>query len=403
MSNGATLMALPDELIEWKYAIRRFVDEELIPHERDAGTRLPAEVLERITPKVRELGLWAADVPAEFGGSGLNALEYAIATEELGRSLFWLDVMEMGAVMAALLRGSADQIERYVKPSVRGERRGAFGLTEPTGGSDPARAVRTTAVRDGDEWIINGRKCFISGADRADHVLVMVSTERDKGAHGGITCFVVDTDTPGFTIVRNIPTMGSIWPCELDFTDVRVSDAQRVGEVGEGFILAQQTLGPQRIGIGARALGVCTRLLEMAIDYGRSREVFGQVLGAHGMFQEKLADCATELEACRWFVYRAAAEVDRGADTRTLESMVKVYASELVTRVADKVLQVHGGWGYSQDLPIERMYRDHRMWRIVEGPNEVHRMVIARRLLAGGMSELEQPRTRPAVGTFANA
>jgi len=397
MSDLSTLMALPDELVEWKGSIRRFVDEELIPHERDAGQRLPDDVLERIRPKVRELGIWAADVPAEYGGAGLSALQYAVATEELGRSLFWLDVMEMGSVMAALLRGSPDQIERYVLPSVRGERSGAFGLTEPTGGSDPARAIQTTAVRDGDNWVINGRKAFISGADRADHVIVMARTDKDKGSHG-ITCFVVDTDTPGFSVVRTIPTMGHVWPCELDFTGVVVSDSQRVGEVGEGFILAQQTLGPQRIGIGARALGVCTRLLELAIDYGRTRVVWGQVLGAHGMFQERLADCAIELEACRWFVYRAAAEVDRGSDTRTLESMVKVYSSELMTRVADKVLQVHGGWGYSQDLPIERMYRDHRMWRIVEGPNEVHRMVVARRLIGNGIEELERSKPRPKIG-----
>ena len=402
MFDRSQVMTLPEELVEWKVAIRRFVDEELIPHERGAGKRLPSDVLERIKPKVKELGLWAADVPAEYGGGGLSALEYAVATEELGRSIFWLDIMELGTVMAALFRGTPEQIERYVKPSVAGERRGAFALTEPTGGSDPARAIQTTAVPDGDSWIINGRKAFISGAELADHVIVMARTNKEKGAHG-ITAFVVDTDTPGFTLVRQIPTMGDMWPCELDFTDMVVPDSQRVGEEGEGFILAQQTLGPQRIGIGARAVGVCTRLLELAIDYGRSREVFGQVLGAHGMFQERLADNAIELEACRWFVYRAAAEVDRGSDTRTLESMVKVFSSELMTRVADKVLQVHGGWGYTQDLPIERLYRDHRMWRIVEGPNEVHRMVVARRLLAGGIAELEQPRARPAVGVFASA
>lgn len=396
MSAPSIIMRLPDELIEWKAAIRRFVDEELVPLERGHDTRLPADALERIRPKVRELGIWAADAPLEYGGAGLSALQYAVATEELGRSLFWLDVMEMGAVITPLLRGSPDQIERYVLPSVRGDRSGAFALTEPTGGSDPARAIQTTAVRDGDNWVINGRKSFISGADRADHVVVMARTDKTNGAHG-ITCFVVDTDTPGFTVVRNIATMGSVSPAELDFADVVVPDAQRVGEPGEGFILAQQTLGPQRIGIGARALGVCTRLLELAIEYGRSREVWGQPLGAHGMFQERLADSAIELEACRWFVYRAAAEVDRGSDTRTLESMVKVYSSELMTRVADKVLQLHGGWGYSQDLPIERMYRDHRMWRIVEGPNEVHRMVVARRLLSAGISEVERPRPRSTV------
>jgi acyl-CoA dehydrogenase len=397
-SNGSVgavpLIGLPEELLGFKAAVRRFVDEELLPHER-AGT-LPPEARDRVRDKVRELGIWAADVPAEFGGAGLSALEYALVAEELGRSVFWHDVRGLGSVIAALYRGTPDQIERYVLPSVRGERIGAFALTEPTGGSDPGRAMQTTAVPDGDRWVINGRKCFISRADRADHFVVMAVTDTTRRQHGGITAFVVDRDTPGFSVVRQMKTMGTIWPSELDFSDVVVDNGQRIGEVGGGFVLAQQTLGPQRVAIGAHAIGVGTRLVELAIEYGRTREVFGQVLGGHGMFQATLADCAIELEACRWFVYRAAAEVDRGVDSRTLESAVKVYASELMTRVADKVLQVHGGWGYSQDLPIERMYRDNRMWRIVEGPNEVHRMVLTRRLLADGIAALERPPRRSA-------
>ncbi|MCZ0942236.1 MAG: acyl-CoA dehydrogenase family protein [Gammaproteobacteria bacterium] len=403
MTDTTGLLALPNELLEWKASLRRFVDNELIPHEASGSDNLPPEALEKVKVKARELGIWAADVPTRFGGAGLGALEYAIATEELGRSIYWLDVMELGAVMSPLFRGTEEQIERYVLPSVEGTRAGAFALTEPTGGSDPARAIQTTAVRDGDNWVLNGSKCFISRGHVADHFVVMAATDKEKGAHGGITVFVVDRDTPGFEVVRQIRTMGTMAPSALTFDDVIVPDTQRVGDVGEGFILAQQTLGPQRIGIGARAIGVCTRLIELAIEQGRTREVWGKLLESQGMFQAKLADCAIELEACRWMVYRAAAEMDREADTRTIESAVKVYASELMSRVADKVMQVWGGWGYSKDLPIERLYRDHRMWQIVEGPNDVHRMVVARRLISEGMATLEESKPRAAVGIYASA
>jgi alkylation response protein AidB-like acyl-CoA dehydrogenase len=386
------LLGLPEELLAFKAALRRFVDEELIPFEREEA--LPPEQLARLRELARELGIWAANVPVEYGGAGLSALEYTIVAEELGRSVFWADVEFLGSVIGPLLAGTPDQIERYVLPCVRGERTGAFALTEPTGGSDPGTSVQTTAVRDGERWIINGRKVFISGADRADHVVVFAVTDQTRRQHGGMTAFILEPDMAGYQMVRQIPTMGTHAPGELDFNDVVVPDAQRLGEVGQGFVLAQQLLGGQRTAIGARAVGLCTRLLELAIDYGRSRQVFGTVLGAHGQFQAVLADCAIELEACRWLVYRAAAEDDRGQETRLLESAVKVYSSELMSRVADRVLQVHGGWGYSKDLPIERMYRDSRMFRIVEGPNEVHRMVIARRLLAAGLRALEEPGPR---------
>jgi alkylation response protein AidB-like acyl-CoA dehydrogenase len=174
--------------------------------------------------------------------------------------------------------------------------------------------------------------------------------------------------------------MGEHRPVELDFNDCIIPDSQRLGEVGEGFVIAQTLLGGARAFIGAYAVGVCSRLLDMACEYTISREAFGKPLAEHGQVQAVIADCAIELEACRWLTYRAGAEADRGADTRLLDSMVKVYASEMVSRVSDKILQLHGGWGYSRDLPIERFYRDSRFFRIAEGPNEVHRWLLSREL-----------------------
>lgn len=384
--DSATLVGLPDHLVAFRIALRRFVDEELIPLERQP--ELDPESRGRIERRARELGIWAAAVPAEHGGAGFGALAYAVMCEELARSVHWSEVEGLGSVMPPLLGGNPDQVERYVLPSVRGERIGAFALTEPTGGSDPVGAMSTTAVKDGASWILNGRKVFITRAAEADHFVVFAVT--DKAArHHGITAFIVDRDTPGFSVVRLIDTMGTHRPGEIELQDVVVGDEQRLGELGEGFALAQRTLGGQRVAIGARAVGICTRLLELAIDYGRVREVFGQPLGAHGQFQAALAGSAIDVEAARWFVYRVAGLEDSAQDIRVLASAVKVHASELVSRVADAVLQVHGGWGYSRDLPIERMYRDSRMFRIVEGPNEVHLMAVARRLLADGLSSLD--------------
>ena len=380
------LMALPEELLQFKTTIRRFVDEELIPHER-VGT-IPEAELPRLHTKVRELGVWAASVPVEFGGAGLNALEYAVLVEELHRSVFGIEIETLGMVIGALLAGTPEQMERYVRPTVRGERRGAFGLTESTGGADPGSSIQTTAKRDGERWILNGRKCFISESHKADYWVIVAVTDESRRQHGGMTAFIVDRGTPGFEIVRYIETMGAMSPAELDLHDVIVDDSQRLGEIGQGFRLAQTSLSGQRIAIGARAVGLATRMLEMAIDYGRSRQVFGKLLGEHGATQAVIADCAIETESLRWLVYRACAEDDRGNDTRLLQSGVKFLASELMSRVSDKVLQLHGGWGYSKDLPIERFYRDSRMYRIVEGPNEVHRMVVARNLLKSGITAL---------------
>ncbi|MGB8195491.1 MAG: acyl-CoA dehydrogenase family protein [Acidimicrobiales bacterium] len=378
---GAGIMELPAELLEFKAVVRRFIDEQVIPHEKDG--EMSPEVLARVLAQMKDLGIWAANVPAEFGGAGLGALGYLMVSEEICRTTLWLPLYSAGNAMLVLTLGTEEQKQRYLYPSVTGDRLGCFALTEPQGGSDPGGTMRTEAHFDGTNWTLNGRKTFITFGNTADYALVFAVTDRTKRQHGGITLFLVDKGTEGFSVVRSIQTMGEHRPVELDFHDVVVSDAQRLGEVGEGFVMAQRVLGGARAFIGAYAVGVCSRLLDMAVDYTQEREAFGKPLSEHGQVQAVLADCAIELEACRWLTYRAGAEAERGGDTRILDSIVKVYASELVSRVSDKILQIHGGWGYSKDLPIERFYRDSRFFRIAEGPNEVHRMLISRELVKG--------------------
>lgn len=366
------------ELLEFKGAVRRFIDDEVIPFERQG--EIPPEALSRVLDKTRELGIWAANVPAEFGGAGLGALGYLLVAEEICRTTLWMPVYNAGNAMLALTRGTEDQKARYLYPTIAGERQGCFALTEPQGGSDPGGMMQTEAVFDGKNWTLNGRKSFITFGDHADYALVFAVTDRAKRQHGGITLFIVERDTPGYSVVRTIATMGEHTPAELEFNDCVISDAQRLGDVGNGFVLAQTTLGGARAFIGAYAVGVCSRLVDMACAYTTSRQAFGKPLADHGQVQAVIADCAIEVEACRWLTYRAAAEADRGHDTRLLDSMVKVFASEMVSRVSDKIMQIHGGWGYSKDLPIERFYRDSRFFRIAEGPNEVHRWLLAREL-----------------------
>jgi alkylation response protein AidB-like acyl-CoA dehydrogenase len=383
-------MLIPDELRVLQTSARRFVERELIPleGELDETDDLPPALATGLQAKLEAAGLWALGVPEEHGGQGAPVLAQCLVTEELSRSLLGITLVGRTGTPLPVLYGASPELQaRFLVPAVRGERLGAFALTEPTGGSDPVGNMTTVARPDGDDWVIDGRKCFISLGHVADHVVVFAVTNHDAGARG-ITAFVVERDTPGFEVVRVIPTMGPVAPAELDFRECRVPDANRIGDIGAGFVLAQQLLGRARMEIGARAVGACDRLLGMALDYVKTRAMFGKALADHEGAQWMLADCAIDLDASRWMTYAAAAEADAGGDTRLHDSIVKTFTSEALGRVADRVLQLFGGWGYSKDLPIERFYREARMWRIVEGPNEVHRWAIARQLLTKGMAPL---------------
>ncbi|MGO9249975.1 MAG: acyl-CoA dehydrogenase family protein [Mycobacterium sp.] len=370
------MSALSTEQCQLRDAIEKFVDTELIPNENQP---LSPELEERIFAGLRRLGIWALGVPERFGGAGGTPLDRVVMIEQLSRSLLGPHLIgRMGEPLSILFAATPEQQESYLYPVVRGEQLGAFALTEPTGGADPVGNMTTTAVREGDGWILDGRKCFVSLGDVADYVVVFARTDRTAGAKG-ISAFIVEANTPGFNVVRRIPTMGSMAPAEIDFQHCFVPDDNRLGQPGQGFLLAQQLLGTQRLEIGARATGACERLIDLAVDHVNSRESFGVTLASQQGIQWILADCVLDLEAVRSITYSAATREDDGVVAQRMRcSITKVFASEALCRVADRVLQLFGGWGYSADFPVERFYREVRMWRIVEGPNEVHRSLIGR-------------------------
>jgi alkylation response protein AidB-like acyl-CoA dehydrogenase len=286
-----------------------------------------------------------------------------------------------------LFEANDEQRERYLLPTIEGTRRSCFAITEPGAGSD-ARNIRTTAVRDGDEWVVNGEKTFITGGDLADFTMVFAVTDADKHREGrsneSVTCFLVDREA-GWTSTP-IPTMGEWGPASLSFQDVRVPHSAILGEEGRGFELAMRWIGKGRYLLPARALGSCERLVEMAMEQARNRVTFGEPIANRQAIQWMIADSAVEIEALRWLVLSAAWQVDQGLDTRQAQSMAKLYGGVHANQVVDRVLQIHGGMGYTRELPIERWYRELRLLRIYEGTDEIQRRTIARNLLSGHVS-----------------
>jgi alkylation response protein AidB-like acyl-CoA dehydrogenase len=268
---------------------------------------------------------------------------------------------------------------------LRGEKRGFFALTEPSGGSDPARAIRTRAVKDGSDWVINGSKVFISGADRAHFGLVFARTDAEKG-RGGITCFIVDTDMKGFHVRRIVHTLRSAnYATELQFEDLRVPEANILGEVGRGFAIANDRLSRQRIPYAAACIGVAVKAQELAIDYAQQRETFGAALATRQAIQWMIVDNEIDIRTSLWLTLSAAHKADRGEPYRMEAGMAKLVATEAGGRVVDRAMQIHGGMGMTKDLPLERWYREMRIRRVGEGPSEVQRMVIAREILGSNL------------------
>jgi len=378
---------LPEELRIFKGALRRFVDNELIPVERHASTdeeKLKPEYYERFCKRAKDLGFWMMDVPEEYGGPGLSILARTIVEEELSRSCA-LPARGSGGITGPSVRHilfelKGEMKEKYLLPALRGEKKGCFAQTEPDAGSDPG-GMRTVAVRDGDSYVINGVKRFITGAGEADFMQLMAATDRVKGSHGGISCFIVDMDTPGVKLGAQYKTMMGDRPWEIVLENVRVPASHRVGEEGEGFRHAQQWLGTGRVKHGARALGVTERCLEMASSYAKQRSTFGQPLADRQAVQWMLADMYIELQAARLLVYKAAVRLDGGEDARQDAYVCKYFADEMAFRAADTCMQIHGGIGLTTDLPIEKFWRQQRSFRITEGASEVMKMVIARHVL----------------------
>ncbi len=382
---------IPEELRMLQDTVRRFVRTELMPLEplvlqREgqgmAGEDLiPPEEEERLLAKAREAGLWGMDVPEEYGGMNLGAVAKCLVNEELFRTItpfiFPPDAPNLHMLVQTC---NAEQREKYLLPYARGEKRSAIAISEPAAGSDPAN-MQTTAVKKGGSWVINGRKIWISRAHRADFIILMAVTDKEKKARGGITAFLVDRDTPGMVLQRQIPVIGAHAPWEIVFEDMHLPDSQVLGEVGAGFAPMQLRLTVRRLEIGSWCVGYAERCLEMMRDYAKQRVTFGQRLADRQAIQWWIADSATDIYATRLMTLHAAWKFDRGEGVRTEASMVKVFATEMATRVADRAMQTHGGMGMSKDLPLEFIYRRLRPMRIFEGPTEIHRWVIARRLL----------------------
>ncbi|MGE0824098.1 MAG: acyl-CoA dehydrogenase family protein [Candidatus Binatia bacterium] len=371
--------------------VRRFVRQELLPLEslvlqRDTEGHtgedlLPSEIEEKLLAKAQEAGLWGLDVPEEFGGLNLSALPKCLANEELHKTItpfiFPPDAPNLHMLMQTC---TPEQREHYLIPYARGEKRSAIAISEPGAGSDPA-GMQTTAVKKGDQWVINGRKIWISRAHIADFMIVMAVTDKEKRARGGITAFLVDKDTPGLILQRQIPVIGGHAPWEIVFEELTLPDSQVLGQIGQGFAPMQLRLTVRRLEIGSWCVGLAQRCLDMMIDYAKQRVTFGQRLADRQAVQWFISDAATDIHAARLMTYHGAWKFDQGEDVRQEASMLKVFATEMATRVADQAMQVHGGMGMSKDLPLEFIYRRLRPMRIFEGPSEVHRWVIARSLL----------------------
>jgi alkylation response protein AidB-like acyl-CoA dehydrogenase len=368
--------------------VRRFVHEEIAPLEADLDpdeSELPPQLREPLVKKVQEMGLYGLGIPQEYGGPGIDLVTHTLIALEMSQHRAGLYApcygVFGGAGLAQLYEANDDQKERYLYPTLRGEKRGFFALTEPSGGSDPARAIRTTAVRDGDVWVLNGEKTFISGADRADFGITFARTDPTKG-RGGITCFIIDTDAPGFHVRRVVHTLRSAhYATELQFENLRVPQANVLGKLGQGFAIANDRLSRNRIPYAAGCIGVAIKAQEMALAYALTRETFGAPLADRQAIQWMLVDNELDIRQARWITLAAAAKADRGEPFRSDAAMAKLVGSEAGSRVVDRAMQIHGGYGVTKDLPLERWFREMRIRRIGEGPSEVQRLIIARDLL----------------------
>jgi acyl-CoA dehydrogenase len=370
--------------------VRRFVREEIVPLEAKLdpdASELPLEDFARLRAKVEAMGFYGLDIPAEYGGPGIDLVTRVLMAVEMAQHRAGLYApcygVFGGAGLAQLYEASEEQKQRYLYPTLRGEKRGFFGLTEPSGGSDPARAIQTRAVRDGDHWVLNGSKVFISGADRAQYGLVFARTDAGKG-RDGITCFIVDTDMAGFHVRRVVHTLRSThYATELQFEDLRVPQANVLGGVNRGFAIANDRLSRQRIPYAAGCIGVAVKAQEMAIEYAKLRDTFGAKLATRQAIQWMIVDNEIDIRTSLWLTLAAAHKAERGEAFRTEAAMAKLVASEAGGRVVDRAMQIHGGYGMTKDLPLERWYREMRIRRVGEGPSEVQRHIIARDLLGG--------------------
>jgi acyl-CoA dehydrogenase len=386
----ASAWSPPGERLE---RVRAFMNDRVLPNEDvldredDAADALVAQ----LRSEVKEAGLWAPHVPPEAGGTGTGFLDYAYLNEQIGRTVwgqlvFGCQAPDAGNAEILHLYGTDEQKERWLYPLVGGEIRSFFSMTEPEApGSDPT-TLRTRAVRDGDEWVIDGHKWFSSGAEGAAFGIVMAVTDADAAPHRRASQILVPVDTAGVEIARAIPTMGHRgrnWSthCEVRYTNVRVPAANLLGNEGDGFLIAQKRLGPGRIHHVMRWLGQMQRAFELMCAYALERESFGEPLARKQTVQNWVADSYAEIQACRLMTLDAAHKIDRGDEARVEISAIKFYAARVLQDVIDRAIQVHGARGLTDETPLAHMAMLARGGRIYDGPDEVHRQVVAKRIL----------------------
>ncbi|TMB95985.1 MAG: acyl-CoA dehydrogenase [Chloroflexi bacterium] len=376
-------LELPEELRLLQSSVRKFVDETLAPHEKEVEEK--DEISRSLIAAMGESGLFGIGHDEKWGGQGFGKLGYCVAVEQAGRvnASFWNVVgATSGLCGTAIELGGPDAVrERYLPDLFSGKKVGAYALSEPGAGSD-AGSLKTQAKRDGDAYVIDGAKTFITNAPIAEVFVIFANTDPSKG-NKGITAFVVERGTKGLEIGKNDEKMGlhGSTTAQLYFHSMRVPGSQRVGDEGQGFKIALGTLDMGRLGLAAHSVGIAQRLLDASAQYAKSRVQFGKPIATNQAIQWMLADAATEIHAARLMVYDAAARADKGERITQRAAMAKLFATEMLGRVADNAVQVHGGMGYMRELWVERAYRDARITRIYEGTSEVQRMVIAGALL----------------------
>ncbi|MBT5203837.1 MAG: acyl-CoA dehydrogenase [Gammaproteobacteria bacterium] len=366
---------------------KKFVEQELYPHEAEVERRgvLPPEIIKDVQAKAQAAGLYAANIPAEFGGAGLDTVSWLLYERELGRAnyaLHWTCVARPSNILCA---GTSQQREKYLLPCVRGETWDCLAMTEPGAGSD-LRGMKATAVPSGTDWILNGTKHFISHADIADFAICFMATGEEQTPRGNkklISAFFVDKGTPGFTVRQGYTNVShrGYTNSILEFDDCRIPQENLLGKVHKGFDVANEWLGATRLQVAATCLGRAERALQLALSWAAEREQFGQKIGKFQGVSFKLADMATELKAAELLTLEAGWKFDQGQCTDSDMAMAKLKASEMLAFVADEAIQIHGGMGVMDELPLERIWRDARIERIWEGTSEIQRHIISRALL----------------------
>lgn len=372
---------LPDELAALRDLVGRFVREQLRPAEDALGpeaTAMPPEVLAGLRQRARSLGLWCLDAPAEYGGAGLSAFELVVVLEEACKHKFCFPHAGGGSFgqspPVVLYQGGPDIIDRFVRPTIEHGWTSFTAIAEESGGSDPARAIRTAAKRDGDHYVLSGRKMWITNAERADYGVVYARTD------AGISAFIVETSRPGVSTSR-IPVIRNHAPTELILDDVRIPAGNLVGQEGQGLTLAASWLVRGRLTYAARAVGIADEAVRLAVEWMGTRSTFGAPLATRQGLQWSIADAAVEISAGRWLTWQAAWKADTGQDARLEAAMAKLYCTEVGFRVVDSVMQILGAMGMAREMPLESWFRDLRVARVVEGTSEMLRSQIARQVI----------------------